>query len=85
MRKRIKELAEGRVAGMESAVEFSVSRIEMEVCEGRDFKGEFIITAKDQTSVRGLVYSSNPRMECMTEGFEGEEIRIQYKFHSAGL
>lgn len=85
MRKRIKELAEGRVACIESAVEFSVSRIEMEVCEGRDFKGEFTITGKNQASVRGLVYSSNSRMECLTEGFEGEEIRIQYKFHSAGL
>lgn len=85
MRKRIKELAEGRVVRTEPVVEFSVSRIEMEVHGGKDCKGEFTIASKNQVPIRGLVYSSNPRMECLTEGFEGEEIQVSYKFHSFGL
>lgn len=85
MRKRIEELANGRIDCIGPAVEFSVSRIEIEVPEGKDFKGEFTITSRNQIPVRGLVYSSNPRLECLTEGFDGQEIPIQYKFHSAGL
>ena len=85
MRKRIKELAEGKTECIGPAVEFSVSRIEIEVPEGKDFRGEFRVISKNKVPVRGLVYSSNSRLECLTEGFDGEEVQIQYKFHSAGL
>ena len=63
MRKRIEELANGRIDCVGPAVEFSVSRIEIEVPEGKDFKGEFTITSRNQIPVRGLVYSSNPPLE----------------------
>ena len=53
--------------------------------EGREYMGEFTITAINKTAVRGMVYSSDSRMECLTPRFEGEEVRILYKFHSAGL
>ncbi len=85
MRKRIEELAGGRILCACPIVEFSVSRIEIEVLEGRDFTGEFTITSKNQVPIRGMVYSSNPRMECLTPRFEGEEIQVLYKFHSVGL
>ncbi len=85
MRKRIRELAEGRVDCAKPVVEFSVERIELQIPEGEDYKGEFTVISENHVPVRGMVYSSNPRMECKTLGFEGEEIRIQYLFHSAGL
>lgn len=85
MRKRIDELAGGRIVCACPVVEFSVSRIEIEVSEGSEFAGEFTITSRNQIPMRGMVYSSNPRMECLTPVFEGEEIRILYKFHSVGL
>ena len=31
------------------------------------------------------MYSSNPRMECLTPQFDGEKVRIRYQFHSEGL
>lgn len=85
MRKRIEELAEGKIECVGPAIEFSVSRIEIEVLEGKDFTGEFTAVSKNQVSIRGLAYSTNPRMECLTEGFDGEEVTVRYKFHSAGL
>lgn len=85
MQKRIRELAEGRIECAKPVIEFSVSRIELEVPEGEDVSGEFTVASQNQVPVRGIVYSSNPRMECKTVGFEGEEVRIQYLFHSAGL
>ena len=85
MRKRIDELACGRVWCVAPIIGFSVNRIEITVPEGREYMGEFTITASNKTAVRGMVYSSDSRMECLTPRFEGEEVRILYKFHSAGL
>lgn len=85
MRKRIEELAEGRVECAVPVIEFSVSRIEIEVLEEEDYRGEFTITGKNQISLRGAVSSSSPRITCLTEEFEGEKIRIRYQFHSTGL
>ena len=43
------------------------------------------ITSENHIPVRGIVYSTHPRMECLTPQFEGENIRIRYQFHSKGL
>ena len=57
----------------------------MTAMEGNDISGDFVITSTNHVPMRGIVYSSNPRMECLTPQFEGEEIRIRYQFHSYGL
>ena len=85
MRKRLEELASGRFENKEPILEFSVQRIELEVFEGSDETGEFVITSKNHVPLRGLIYSSSSRMECLTPRFEGEEVKIQYQFHSEGL
>lgn len=85
MRKRIEELAEGRVECDRPVIDFSVDRVELEVLEGKMVTGEFVIASKNQVPIRGVVYSSNPRMVCLTSGFKGEEIHISYEFHSEGL
>lgn len=85
MRKRLEELASGRFEYKEPILEFSVQRVELEVFEGSDDKGEFIITSQNHVPIQGVVYTSNSRMECLTPRFEGEEIKIRYQFHSEGL
>lgn len=85
VRKRIEELARGKVSVEKPIIEFSVDRIELEALEGKDFAGEFTITGRNKVPVRGMVYSTNSRMECLTPSFEGNEIRIRYEFHSIGL
>ncbi|MBO5373624.1 MAG: hypothetical protein J6A75_13040 [Lachnospiraceae bacterium] len=85
MRKRIEELARGRYDSNKPVIEFSTDRIEMEIIAGREYTGEFVITSKNQIPIKGVVSSSNPRMECLTPRFEGNEVQIQYEFHSNGL
>ncbi len=85
MRKRIKELAEGRVEVSKPIVEFSSDKLELEVFEGEDYKGYFTITSSNQIPIKGRVYSANPRMECLTEEFEGMRAQIAFQFHSTGL
>ncbi len=83
LRKRIKQLADGKFDSYEPDLAFSVERIELTVIEGKDTTGDF--TIRSNRKLRGVVYSTHPRMECLTPQFEGEEIRVRYKFHSEGL
>ena len=85
MRKRIQQLANGKFDCTGPNLSLSTTRIELEVLEGKDETGDFIITSKNHVKMRGIIYSSNPRMECLTPQFEGEEVRIRYQFHSEGL
>lgn len=85
MRKRIQQLARGQFEYAGPILSLSTDKVVIEVLEGRDFTGDFTITSTNHVKMRGIVYSSNPRMECLTPQFEGEEVRIRYEFHSEGL
>ena len=85
MRKRIQQLAMGKFDHEEPVLALSTEKIEIEVLEGQDYLGEFVISSRNQVNIKGLVYSSNPHMECLTPQFKGEEVRIRYQFHSEGF
>jgi len=85
LRKRIQQLANGKFDNNGPKLSLSTEKIELEVLEGKDETGSFVITSTNQVKMRGIIYSSNPRMECLTPQFEGEEVRIRYQFHSEGL
>ena len=85
MRKRIQQLANGKFDNNGPKLSLSTEKIELEILEGKDETGSFVITSTNQVKMRGIIYSSNPRMECLTPQFEGEEVRIRYQFHSEGL
>ena len=85
MRRRIQQLARGKFEHLKPSLSISVDKIDITAMEGNDISGDFVITSTNHVPMRGIVYSSNPRMECLTPQFEGEEIRIRYQFHSYGL
>lgn len=85
LRKKIKQLAYGVFDCDEPDISLSVERIELEAVEGKDVSGEFSICSSNGKKLRGIVYSTYPRMECLTPQFDGEEIRVRYQFHSDGL
>ena len=85
MRKRIKQLARGKFEHAKPELHFSKEKIVFTVIEGSTYEGSFTIKSTEHTKLRGVVYSTNPRMECLTPQFEGEEVRIRYEFHSKGL
>ena len=85
MRKRIKQLAKGKFEYAKPELILSEEEIAFTVVEGADYEGSFTIENPKGIKLRGLVYSSHPRMEVLTPQFEGEQVRIRYKFHSYGL
>ncbi|HBP62534.1 MAG TPA: hypothetical protein DD659_08390 [Eubacterium sp.] len=64
---------------------FSEETIDLSVIEGRSEAGSFVIESTNQIKICGIVYSTNPRMECLNPHFEGEKVRIRYQFNSKGL
>lgn len=85
MRKRIKQLARGKFEYAKPQLVFSEEEIAFSVIEGSDYEGSFTISSENSVKIRGVVYSTNPRMEILTPQFEGETVRIRYQFHSYGL
>lgn len=85
MRKRIRQIARGKFEYAKPILSFSEEIIEFQVTEGKKETGAFTIASGNHIPLRGIVYSTNPRMECLTPQFEGEEVRIRYQFNSKGL
>lgn len=85
MRKRIQQLASGKFEYARPVLQFSTDKVELMVLEGKDYIGDFVITSANRVPMRGVIYTSDPRMECLTPQFEGVEVRIRYQFHCNGL
>lgn len=85
MRARIGQIAAGRFNGTKPILAFSEETIDLSVIEGRSEAGSFVIESTNQIKICGIVYSTNPRMECLNSHFEGEKVRIRYQFNSKGL
>lgn len=85
MRVRIGQIAAGRFNGTKPILAFSEDTIDLSVIEGRSEAGSFVIESTNQIKICGIVYSTNPRMECLNPHFEGEKVRIRYQFNSKGL
>lgn len=85
VRVRIGQIAAGRFNGTKPILASSEETIDLSVIEGRSEAGSFVIESTNQIKICGIVYSTNPRMECLNPHFEGEKVRIRYQFNSKGL
>lgn len=85
MRNRIQQLAKGRFEYGEPAVSFSEDKIVIEVLENADYSGSFSINCQGREEIRGVIYSTNARMECLTPQFAGSSVTVRYCFHGKGL
>lgn len=85
LRKRIRQLARGKFEYVKPELSFEEENIELEVVQDLEYSGSFALLSTNHVKLRGIVYSTNPRMECLTPQFEGEEVKIRYQFHGKGL
>ena len=85
MRKRIRQIARGKFECAKPSISFSEENFDFVITEDKDEKGSFFISSDDDEIIRGVVYCTEARMECLTPQFEGKENRIRYQFHSKGL
>ena len=84
MRKRIQQLANGKFDNNGPKLSLSTEKIELEALEGKDETGSFVITSTNQVKMRGIIYSSNPRMECLTPQLRGKKCVFGISFTVRG-
>ncbi len=85
LRKRIQDLAYARFRHEKPVVQCSTDRLEFEVLQDEVYRGSFSISSVNGGSMKGSIYSSNPRMKCQNPEFTGTEADISFEFHSDGL
>ena len=85
MRKRIRQIAKGKFEYDQPSLSLPEEELSLTVILGQEYTGSFEITSGNHIPVQGVVYSTNPRMECLTPQFEGERVQIRYQFNSRGL
>ena len=66
-------------------LKFSVEHIELSVRKGEISEGSFTIYAPGEVPAEGYVYSSELKMQCLTEEFIGKKEAVAYRFDSEGM
>ena len=80
MYKRIEELAEGKVHTVLPILSFTPDQVRLEPVEGGTMAGSFTITSINKVPMKGIVYSTDLRMEIKNSQFQGENVQIRYEF-----
>lgn len=81
MYRRIEELAEGKVHTALPLLSFTPEQVMIELVEGTKSSGSFTIGSINHLPVRGIVCSTDLRMEIKNPQFQGESARIRYEFN----
>ena len=81
MYKRIEELAEGKVHTAVPMLAFTPDQVRLEPVEGSQVTGAFTISSINKVPMKGVVYSTDLRMEIKNPQFQGEQVQIRYEFH----
>ncbi len=85
MKKAIEQILEGNFDYNSGSLDFSCSKIELQVRPGEDVEGSFQIYGESGKLLEGEVFSTDPRMECLTGAFVGNGEDIAYHFHAEGV
>lgn len=85
MEEVIDRLLEGDFDYENGSLDFSCSKLELNIKQGEKLEGSFQIFGEDGKYIRGNVISSDERMECLTTEFIGKEETIYYCFHGENL
>lgn len=85
MKNKIKQLSKGDFKTQKPDIIFSEPQIMISVGEGEVYHGSFVIENQKDGNIRGIVYPSSFRVHCLQQGFEGNPVKIQFTFDSAGL
>ena len=85
MQKTINQILEGNFDYVSGSLDFSCAKIEISLNRGEIYEGSFRIYAPRGQLTNGTVFSSDLRMECVTEEFTGCDEEIFFRFHGEKL
>lgn len=83
--KRIRQILEGNFGYENGGLEFSCTKIELNIRKGEQYEGSFHIYGQEGLFTDGTVFSSDWRMECLAGEFTGVSEEIPFRFHGENL
>ncbi|MBQ5431028.1 MAG: hypothetical protein IIU28_05180 [Lachnospiraceae bacterium] len=78
MRKRIYRISEDRFDDVLYGIEFDRDEVHIEIGQGQQASGSFLIKAEEGGSLRGIVYSSNPYITVENPDFDSASVTIRF-------
>ncbi len=81
MREVIEQILDGTYDYEKGALNFSCTKLEIEICKGEVYEGSFTILATEGKYTTGYITTSDPRMECLCTQFQGNREEIGFRFH----
>ena len=84
MRERINRLARGIIENEQPRLVLQPERIEGTLLFGEKTRGTFFVQSMGAVTVKGLIYSDNPRVVPCVEVFAGGRCRVAYEADAAG-
>ena len=85
MEEQITNLLEGNFDYENGSLDFSCTKLELTLYRDEKEEGSFRVYGPKGRLTKGKVFSSEPRMQCLTKDFVGEEEEILYIFDGTGL
>ncbi len=85
MKNKIKQFAKGDFKLQRPDIVFHETHLLITVSEGETYQGVFTMEDKKGGTIRGLVYSSSFRVQCLEQGFEGNPVQIHFTYDSTGM
>ena len=85
MKNKIKKFSKGDFRTECPEIVFPETHIRMMIGEGEVYSGSFMIQNQKEGDIRGIVYPSSFRIQCSEQGFEGNPVKVNFTYDSAGL
>lgn len=81
MREAIEQILDGTYDYEKGALNFSSSKLEIELQKGEIYEGSFTIFASEGKYTVGYITTTDPRMECLSTEIHGNQEEIAFRFH----
>ena len=81
MREVVEQIITNKYDYEKGSLDFSCTKLELEIRQGEVREGSFRILSTEGKYTKGYVSSTDPRMECLTTEFVGNEEEIRFCFH----
>lgn len=85
LRERVEELGRGDFKMNTPKIEISTSFIEINLNVDEDYEGCFSLKSLNDYKMKGMVYTSTHRMQCMNSQFIGAQANILFRFSAKGI
>lgn len=81
MREAIEQILGGTYDYEKGALNFSCTKLEIELQKGEIYEGSFTIFASEGKYTAGYITATDPRMECLSTEIHGNQEEIAFRFH----